>query len=129
VIELHGSIARTRCFDCGLALGETTMVAGTPPTCRACGGFARPSVVWFGESLPREALALATSAARSCDVFLSVGTSTMVEPAASLPFEALAAGVPVIEVNPRRTPLSGKATVWLEGAAGVVLPELVRSGN
>ena len=58
------------------------------PACPRCGSLLRPDVVWFGEGLPPEALATAIAAARTCDVFLCVGTSTVVEPAASLPFDA-----------------------------------------
>lgn len=104
VIELHGSILRTRLHTNGLE---------------------RPDVVWFGEMLPEAALQRAFAAARGCAVFLSVGTSTVVEPAASLPFAALEAGAAVIEVNPIRTPLSDHARVWVQGAAGAVLPALV----
>jgi NAD-dependent deacetylase len=104
VIELHGSILRTRLHTNGLE---------------------RPDVVWFGEMLPEDALRRASAAARACDVFLSVGTSTVVEPAASLPFAALEAGAAVIEVNPTRTPLSDRARVWVQGAAGTSLPALV----
>jgi NAD-dependent deacetylase len=106
VIELHGSILRTRVHTNGLE---------------------RPDVVWFGEMLPQDALRRAFAAARACDVFLSVGTSTLVEPAASLPFAALEAGAAVIEINPTRTPLSDRARVWVQGAAGVALPALVDS--
>ena len=125
VIELHGNIARTRCFGCEKLLDEASMRAGTPPTCAHCGALARPDVVWFGEMLPKAAIQAASLAARSCDVFLSIGTSTVVEPAASLPFLALESGARVIEVNPVRTPLSGMATCWLEGAAGAVLPGML----
>jgi NAD-dependent deacetylase len=67
--------------------------------------------------------------ARGCEVFLSIGTSTVVEPAASLPFVALEAGAAVIEVNPTRTPLSAHATIALTGAAGEILPRLVRPAS
>jgi NAD-dependent deacetylase len=63
-------------------------------------------------------------AARSAEVFLSVGTSTLVEPAASLPFIALQSGACVIEINPQSTPLSAQARYSLRGAAGAVLPTL-----
>lgn len=126
LVELHGNIARTRCFGCNRGLDESTMRPGTPPTCAHCGGYARPDVVWFGEMLSEEALQRGFEAARSCDLFLSIGTSTVVEPAASLPFLALEAGARVIEVNPDRTPLSDQAAIWLQGAAGAVLPDLVR---
>jgi NAD-dependent deacetylase len=75
--------------------------------------------------LPEGALEAAYRAARECDVLLSVGTSGLVEPAASLPFVALEAGAAVIEVNPDVTPLTSRATLLLRGAAGEVLPRLV----
>ena len=85
----------------------------------------RPDVVWFGEMLPEAPLEAATAAARSCDVFLSVGTSGLVEPAASLPLLAGECGATVIEVNPQATALTGRAQISLRGAAGEVLPQLV----
>jgi NAD-dependent deacetylase len=81
--------------------------------------------VWFGESLPPDALAAAFAAARTCDLFLCVGTSTVVEPAASLPFLALQAGARVIEVNPQPTPLSSSASVSLRGTAANLLPQII----
>jgi NAD-dependent deacetylase len=125
VIELHGNIMVDRCFAEGSVLTPAEEVPGTPPRCARCGAPVRPGVVWFGEALPEKALDDAFAEARGCDVFLSVGTSNLVEPAASLPFAALAAGAVVIEVNPECTPLSARATIVLGGAAGEVLPQLV----
>jgi NAD-dependent deacetylase len=85
--------------------------------------------VWFGESLPPDAYAGAIAAARTCDVFLCVGTSTVVEPAASLPFMAIQSGARVIEVNPFPTPLTPIATISLAGAAGEILPKLTKKGS
>jgi NAD-dependent deacetylase len=84
-------------------------------------------VVWFGEPLPPKALEAALTASRECDLFLSIGTSTLVEPAASLPFIALQNDVPVVEINPDETPLTRSATYVLRGAAVQVLPDLVRT--
>jgi NAD-dependent deacetylase len=125
VIELHGNLMEDRCFAEGRVLAPDEELPGTPPRCAHCGGPVRPGVVWFGEAVPRAALEMAWAEAQGCDVFLSVGTSTVVEPAASLPFLALAAGAAVIEVNPTSTPLSDEATLVLEGAAGEVLPKLL----
>jgi NAD-dependent SIR2 family protein deacetylase len=91
-----------------------------------CGGRLRPDFVWFGEMLPPDAIERAVAASRSCDLFLSVGTSTLVHPAASLPFEALERGAIVVEINPDETPLTSRATFALRGASGVILPELIR---
>jgi len=125
VIELHGNLMVDRCFAEGRVLGPADELPGTPPRCARCGAPVRPGVVWFGEALPQKALDDAFGAAQRCEVFLSVGTSNVVEPAASLPFAALTAGAAVIEVNPARTPLSARATIVLAGAAGDVLPRLV----
>ena len=125
VIELHGNIMVDQCFAEGCALTPADEIPGTPPRCARCGALVRPGVVWFGEALPPKALDDALAATKRCDVFLSIGTSNVVEPAASLPFTALRAGAAVIEINPERTPLSAHATIALAGAAGVVLPRLV----
>jgi NAD-dependent deacetylase len=125
VIELHGNIMVDRCFAEGRVLAPADEIPGAPPRCARCGAPVRPGVVWFGEALPPQALDDALAATRRCEVFLSIGTSNLVEPAASLPFAALDAGAAVIEVNPERTPLSARATIVLAGAAGEVLPQLV----
>lgn len=127
VIELHGNITRTKCFEEDLPVTEWTETGDVPPKCPRCGGWLRPDVVWFGENLPEDALAAASAASRGCDVFLSVGTSAMVHPAAGLPIEALAAGATLVEINPERTPLTPRADFVLQGPAGVVLTELVQA--
>ena len=124
VVELHGSIRRVKCFDNGHP-APSWDPDGAPPRCLACGAMLRPDVVWFGEVLPGGALDAALRAAAKCDVLLSVGTSGLVEPAASLAFAALEAGAAVIEVNPAATPLTPHVTLALRGAAGEILPRLV----
>ncbi|MFO7768437.1 MAG: NAD-dependent deacylase [bacterium] len=119
VIELHGNILRDRCHVCGSRRGP----GEDGPRC-TCGGRYRPDVVWFGEMLPQQALERAFQAARSADVFLSVGTSTLVYPAAYLPFMAHEAGAFTVEVNPERTPFSDQADLVLRGASGSWLPRL-----
>ncbi len=123
LVELHGNIRRVKCFAHGHAVKGWPETEGVP-ACPHCGSLLRPDVVWFGESLPGEALVQAVAAARSCEVFLCVGTSTVVEPAASLPFLALEEGAKVIEVNPTPTPLTRHATIALAGSAATVLPQL-----
>lgn len=125
VIELHGNITRTKCFEEDMPVTEWAESGEVPPKCPRCGGWLRPDVVWFGENLPEDALAAASEASRSCDVFLSVGTSAMVHPAAGLPLEALAAGATLVEINPERTPLTSRADFVLQGPAGLVLPALL----
>lgn len=126
VIELHGNIQRTKCFRENVVIEKWPDTDDVPPRCPRCGGLLRPDVVWFGEALPLEALRLAVAAANTCQVFMSVGTSGLVQPAASLAYQALAKGALVVEVNPDSTPLSAHATC-LNGPAGQVLPALVQA--
>jgi NAD-dependent deacetylase len=125
VLELHGNITRNKCFDEGTPVESWAEGGPVPPLCPRCGGYLRPDVVWFGEMLPEDVLEAALKATRRCELFLCVGTSTVVQPAASLPFEALRAGARVLEVNPEATPLTPRATWSLRGPAGAVLPALL----
>lgn len=104
-------------------LGSLLRIA--PPRCAACGdGMLQPGIVWFGEYLPQRALAETLAALEDCDLAVVVGTSSLVQPAAALPYAALGAGAAVVEVNPEVTDFSTAATVSLRGAAGQVLPAL-----
>jgi NAD-dependent deacetylase len=125
VIEFHGNIFADRCFADG-RLVDTTADDGVP-TCPDCGGYLRPGVVWFGEAIPEDALHASFAAATDCDVFLSVGTSSLVYPAAGLADIAREAGSVTIEVNPNPTDQSHSYAASLRGNAGVVLPKLVES--
>ncbi len=127
VIELHGNIMRIKCSSCQSIAEDFDEPESSPPHCIHCHGFLRPDVVWFGENLPRQALARAFSAAQTCDIFFSVGTSSVVQPAASLPVEALENGTTVVEINPQQTPLTPYMTFVLEGPSGVVLPQLIQT--
>jgi NAD-dependent deacetylase len=84
-------------------------------------------VVWFGEALPRDQLEAAVRAARSCEVFFSIGTSGVVQPAASLAFAAHNRGAVVVEINAEPTPLTSKANFALHGRSGEILPSLVEA--
>ncbi|MFQ5422096.1 MAG: NAD-dependent deacylase, partial [Anaerolineae bacterium] len=105
-VALHGDITRVKCSRDGRPVTTWPETEEVPPRCPRCGGLLRPDVVWFGEGLPPDALRTAVTAARSCDVFLSIGTSALVQPAASLPIEALNNGAYVVEVNMNETPLT-----------------------
>ena len=125
MVELHGSLWRVRC----LAEGKTTEhlevpLPSLPPRC-GCGGLLRPDVVWFGEPLPEQALQRAFRAAETSDVFLVVGTSAVVQPAASLPAIARRHGAYVVEVNLEPTDLSSRADESHHGKAGEILPRLL----
>ncbi|MEM1054228.1 MAG: NAD-dependent deacylase [Bacteroidota bacterium] len=128
VVELHGSLVRSYCMSCE-RLASREEVAGTeegvPAQCPACGGLIRPDVVWFGEMLPEAAIRKAETAALEADVFLSVGTSGVVFPAAGLPLAAHATGAYVAEVNPEPSEIARSLSEQVAGRAGEVLPALV----
>ncbi len=126
LFELHGNIQCVRCSECGM-FAETWEENEDVPRCAGCGGMLRPDVVWFGEALPRSALEAAVQAARASQVFFSIGTSGLVQPAAALAFAAHNKGAVVVEVNLEPTPLTGKADFFLQGKSGEVLPELVKA--
>jgi NAD-dependent protein deacetylase/lipoamidase len=131
VYHLHGSLFEFRCDHCGReylgALPDMAepVKAVEPPKC-ACGGLIRPNVVWFGEPLPEAAWQNSVDAVANADVVVVVGTSSIVYPAAGLPELALANGIPVIEVNPERTPLSTAATATVRETAAGALPGLLQ---
>jgi NAD-dependent deacetylase len=125
MVELHGNLWRVRCLAEGtVAESFDVPLRSLPPRC-ACGALLRPDVVWFGEPLPAEALQVACDAAESCDVFLVVGTSAVVQPAASLPMIARRRGAYVVEVNLGPTPLTSLAHESHHGKAGEILPRLL----
>ena len=128
-IELHGSLFRVRCTLCGHAESHHGPIdassRATLPRCGVCGALLRPGVVWFGEALEAPVLAAAMRAAERADVCLVVGTSAVVQPAASLAAITREAGGRVIEVNPAETPLSAIADEVLRGAAGDIVPGIV----
>jgi len=124
VIELHGNIMRSICSRTGRPIEDDWIESnpGRPPRSpHHPQGFARPAVVWFGELLPAGAMERATAAAMACDVCFSIGTSTLVQPAASLPFVALRSGAAVIEINPSPTSLSDMADFSLQATAAAAL--------
>jgi NAD-dependent deacetylase len=125
-IEVHGNILRSKCSLEDEVVQPEEHDDCVPPRCARCGAFLRPDVVWFGEMLPAGALEAASEAARECELFLSIGTSSLVYPAAALPYEALENGATVVEVNPSETPLTPHADYSLRGPAGEVLPKLLR---
>jgi len=126
ILELHGNITRTKCFVENTPVSSWKDDGNVPPRCPNCGGLLRPDVVWFGEDLPRSEMLKAMEAAQTCDVFMSIGTSGVVYPAAGLPFTALQSGATVVDINPEETPLSAKAHFSIRGKSGEILPDLVR---
>jgi NAD-dependent deacetylase len=135
VIHLHGSLHHPRCFACNrphpYPAGIPEEPEGgrrlEPPRCGHCGGRIRPGVVWFGEALPEAAWTAACEAADACDVLLSVGTSSLVWPAAALPGVSAKRGATVVQINPDQTGLDDVAHYNLRGKAGEVLPSLLNA--
>ncbi|HTQ80218.1 MAG TPA: NAD-dependent deacylase [Thermoanaerobaculia bacterium] len=129
LIELHGTLAWAKCESCGRRRPMDEAVAESPAQPPACGcrGLFRPAVVWFGEMLPPGAMERATEEASFAEVFLSIGTSGNVYPAAGLIEIAKQAGACLIEINPEPTPFSRLADLALRAPAGVALPALTEA--
>lgn len=129
VLELHGSIVRATCLErCGWHDAADVLEAAddrVPPHCPACGAYARPDVVWFGEMLPADVWVEAEAACADCDLCLVVGTSGLVHPAAGLPAIARAAGARVVVVNPAPSAIDAVAHAVVTGRAADVLPGLL----
>lgn len=127
ILELHGNILQSFCGDCEADHPEVKLTdPSTAPRCQ-CGGLIRPGVVWFGEGLPSEVVAAAARATAQAQVFLTIGTSAVVYPAAGFILDAARAGAYVVEVNPAPSDLAGIANERFEGPAGEVLPALVEA--
>jgi len=133
-VHLHGSLFASRCFACARPAGNVALPPDAadspslrlePPACTHCGGSIRPGVVWFGEALPQDAWERASQAARECEVLIAVGTSGVVQPAASLPASAKARGAKVAEINPVATDVSNVMDLVWRAPAGEALPLLV----
>ena len=125
VLRLHGSIWMLRCLECGREREDRrTPLPEIPPRCE-CGGMLRPGVVWFGEALPANIWREADKAARTADLFLLIGTSAVVYPAAGLAMTAKASGARVVEINIAETGLSGGIDEFLQGPSGELLPQLM----
>ena len=131
VLELHGTTTEAVCLTCGDRITSDDAcrrVEGgeKAPRCRPCGGFLKPATVSFGQAMPHDVMVRAQEAAETCDLLIAVGSSLVVEPAASIPRVARQAGARLIIVNRDPTPLDGIADAVVHGEIGAVLPELVR---
>ena len=133
LVEVHGSIFRSRCTVCEERVEETPgspgTAAGTLPSCNDCGGLLRPDVVWFGEALDQRTIETAFDWAERADLCLVVGTSALVHPAASLPVATRDSGGFIVEVNPEETPLTRLATLSLRGTAVEIVPRILPPGG
>ena len=127
-IALHGSLLEDHWLDPPRPCCHTgPLQAGEPPSCPVCGNLRRPSVVWFGESLPSDAFAAAEAAAQACDLMLVVGTSGVVYPAAGLALTARQRGARVVIVNPEPSDLDPVADACLRAPAAQCLPHLLET--
>ncbi len=130
VLELHGNIWKLRCTKEGtLFENQDFPLEEIPPCCPECGALLRPHVVWFGESLSSRILNDAFRLSGESDVVFVVGTSSVVQPAASLPLTAKEAGAVIVEINPNTTPLTEYADFSFRGESGKILPQISRKLN
>ncbi len=128
VIELHGNIMRSICHLTSRPIDDEWLAQSDdcpPRSPWAQDGLARPDVVWFGEPLPAGAMEAATNAAMVCDFCFSIGTTSLVQPAASLPLLAVEHGASLVEINPQETPLSLHADYCLRSSASKVLTSIL----
>ncbi|MDY6931886.1 MAG: NAD-dependent deacylase [Halobacteriota archaeon] len=131
VIELHGSFRTSSCMNCGKEMttgkfiGKVIRTGKIPPICE-CGGIIKPDVVFFGETLPLDALSRSTEYAERCDLMIVVGSSLVVYPAASLPPIAKQNGAKLVIINMEPTPYDSMADIVIHGKCGEVLPEIVK---
>jgi NAD-dependent deacetylase len=126
ILELHGNIERSYCIDCGKFVDIVEISSERKvPRCSFCNGLIRPDVVWFGEMLPEGVFESASIAASKCELFLTIGTSAVVYPAAGLPLTARNHGAYVVEINTDRTEISHDVNETLLGKAGEIVPQIV----
>lgn len=126
VIEVHGSLFTWRCTRTGQEVDPPLEPFDTHPPLSACGAPMRPGVVWFGEMLPVDAIEAAQAALATCDLFMSIGTSALVHPAAGFIDLARHHGAATIEINADPTPITGEVDLSIQGRAGEVLPAILR---
>ncbi|MGY0235366.1 SIR2 family NAD-dependent protein deacylase [Longispora urticae] len=131
VLELHGTAAEVRCAGCGVRGGmaealDRVTAGEEDPACRACGGVLRPCTVMFGEPLDSTVIGQAETIARACDVFVAIGSSLQVYPAAALPLIALEDGARLIVVNGEPTPYDALAAEVIREPIEEAVPALVR---
>ncbi len=127
ILELHGNIFQTKCLICNKIYFDETIYSDDqlPPKCKFCGGKTRPNVVWFGENLDRDILDKAMAASAQSEVFLCIGTSGVVQPAASFPKIASDMASFVVEINVEYSGVSIYADEVLIGKAEEILPKIV----
>jgi len=129
ILELHGNIMNNKCLKCNRPVERLDFHEGSDlPRCE-CGGLIRPDVVWFGEILPEQALQEAMRKSAQCELFLAIGTSAIVYPAAGLPHIAARNGAYLVEINIQHTELSDSVDELLLGPSGEVLPGMLEAAG
>jgi NAD-dependent deacetylase len=126
LIELNGSLRRSRCYEAGHIISSWEDVGESPPRCPHCGSLLRPGVVMFGEGLPEWELRAARAAVEQCEVFMCVGEVGAIEPVASFPFIAKRVGALVLSIDAADSIYTLMADHVIDAQLGEALPELVR---
>jgi len=130
ILELHGTTTEAACLSCGDRISsdeacERVAAGDLAPECQKCGGLLKPATISFGQPMPQEVMLAAQRASEQCNLFLAVGSSLVVQPAALLPLAAKQSGARLIIINRDPTPLDSHADLVLNGELGALLPELV----
>jgi NAD-dependent deacetylase len=131
VIELHGNTRRIRCVHCRRIVPVKNVLqrlaSGDPaPECEICGGYLKPDTISFGQAMPQDQVQTATTLACQCDLFIVVGSTLVVQPAAHLPVQAKDHGALLAIINLSQTPCDGMCDILIREKAGIVLPEVVQ---
>ena len=129
ITEIHGNRYWIRCITCNSRWPKKSITIQQellPPTCELCNGILKSDTVMFGEPIPPDLLETCHNATQKADLFLTIGTSAIVYPAAQFPIMALEKGIPLIEINPETTPLSKFTLISLKGPSGQILPEIIK---
>ena len=131
VFELHGNMQWTVCLSCGkrypLTEIKVRLDAGEEiPDCEVCHGILKPDAVFFGEALPVEVLEEATERSRNCDLFIVIGSTLIVYPAADMPVHAVKRGAKLVIINLSSTPMDCKATVLIRAKAGETMSRIIK---
>jgi|YNPNPStandDraft_1061719.scaffolds.fasta_scaffold01500_4 NAD-dependent deacetylase len=130
VIELHGTALAVGCLSCGKRyereeIQERVARSSSSPRCDECGGLLKPATISFGQQMPQRETAEAFRRAEQSDLFMVVGSSLVVQPAASLPLTAKKAGAALVILNRDPTPYDSLADALLRGSAGETLEKIV----
>lgn len=130
VFELHGNMQSAVCLSCGKRYPFTEIKARLDegeeiPDCEVCYGILKPDIVFFGESLPEKVLREATDRSRNCDLFIVIGSTLLVYPAAYMPIYAVDSGANLVIINLSSTPMDQQATVLIRAKAGETMSKVL----